>query len=34
MFEELGEKVLEINNKNLKTYINKAGDYQQRRKER
>lgn len=32
MFEELGEKVLEINNRNLKTYINKIGDYEQRRK--
>ena len=32
MFEELGEKVLEINNRNLKTYINKVGDYEQRRK--
>lgn len=32
MFEQLGEKTLEINNKNLKTYINKVGDYEQRRK--
>lgn len=32
MFEKLGEKVLEINNRNLKTYINKAGDHEQRRK--
>lgn len=32
MFEELGEKVLEINNRNLKTYINKTGDYEQKRK--
>jgi hypothetical protein len=32
MFEELGEKTLEINNKNLKTYINKVGDYEQKRK--
>ena len=32
MFEELGEKVLEINNRNLKTYINKAGEYEQKRK--
>jgi len=32
MFEELGEKVLEVNNKSLKTYINKAGEYHQRRK--
>ena len=32
MFEKLGEKVLEINNRNLKTYINKAGDYEQKRK--
>jgi hypothetical protein len=32
MFETLGEKTLEINNKNLKTYINKVGEYEQRRK--
>ena len=32
MFEQLGEKTLEINNKNLKTYINKVGDYEQMRK--
>ncbi len=32
MFEELGEKTLEINNRNLKTYINKTGDYEQKRK--
>ena len=32
MFEELGEKVLEINNRNLKTYITKVGDYEQKRK--
>ena len=32
MFEKLGEKTLEINNKNLKTYITKVGDYKQRRR--
>lgn len=32
MFETLGEKTLEINNRNLKTYINKVGDYEQKRK--
>lgn len=32
MFEELGEEVLKINNRNLKTYINKTGDYEQRRR--
>lgn len=32
MFEELGEKVLTINNRNLKTYISKGGDYEQKRK--
>ena len=32
MFAQLGEKTLEINNRNLKTYINKSGDYEQRRK--
>ena len=32
ILKELGEKVLEINNRNLKTYINKVGDYEQKRK--
>ena len=32
MFEKLGEKTLEINNKNLKTNITKVGEYEQRRK--
>lgn len=31
MFTSLGEKVLEINNDNLKTYINTAGEYKQKR---
>lgn len=32
MFETLGEKTLEINNRNLKTYISKSGEYEQKRK--
>lgn len=32
MFEELGEKTLEINGQSLKTYINKVGKHEARRK--
>lgn len=32
MFEKLGEKTLEINNRNLKTYIDKSGDHELKRK--
>ena len=34
MFEELGEKTLEINNRNLKTFIDKSGDYELKRKKK
>jgi hypothetical protein len=34
MFEKLGERVLEINNRNLKTYIDKGGDYELKRKKK
>jgi len=34
MFETLGEKTLEINNRNLKTFIDKNGDYELKRKKK